>query len=71
VLGPLPPLHRVVVSVVVIGLFIALGAWSAFMLPVEVVAGVGVAAGAAVGGLALYVLVHDFQSQPVRFRHRR
>lgn len=70
-LGPLPPLYRVVVSVVVIGLFVALGAWSAFMLPIEVVAGLGVAAGAAVGGLAIYVLMHDFQSQPARSRHRR
>jgi uncharacterized membrane protein YccC len=73
VLGPLPPLYRVVVAVVALFLCVGGGAWAAFMLPYPILVSVGASIGLAVGALLTYVLLHNGQArpQPHRARHHR
>lgn len=59
-LGPLPKLYRYLVCLSAIAIFVAGGVWAAFLLPtrIRVLAGPGV--GLAIGALAAFVLLHDF-----------
>jgi hypothetical protein len=74
VLGPLPKLYRIVVSVVALLLFVAGGAWAAFMLPYPILVSVGASVGLAVGALIVYLLLHESTHAPRHVplhRHRR
>jgi hypothetical protein len=75
VLGPLPRLYRIVVSVVAIMVFAAGGAWAAYTLPYPFLLSVGAGIGLAVGGVCTFVLLHDFHrahsAQPSRVRRTR
>jgi hypothetical protein len=75
VLGPLPRLYRIIVSVVAIVVFAAGGVWAAYTLPYPFVLSVGAGIGLAVGGLCTFVLLHDFHSaqtaEPSRVRRTR
>lgn len=61
-LGPLPILYRVIVSVCALLAFIGLGAWLALALPVPL-AGAGAGIGAGIGVVAVLLLVHDFEQR--------
>ncbi|CAM3623316.1 hypothetical protein [Nocardioides zeicaulis] len=72
-LGPLPALHRFLVVLAVVAVFLGLGVW----LGVDPGVSLDLRAGALVGtvaGLGLaFALVHDFhhrQARPVRVRRR-
>lgn len=65
-LGPLPKVYRVVVSVCALVAFVGLGAWIGYFLPVAAVAGTGAGVGAAVGMLAVMLLLHDFDARHPR-----
>ena len=56
-LGPLPPLHRLLVSVLALVACIGVGAWLAFTLPIPLIAPTGAAIGAVLGG-GLVMLLH-------------
>jgi len=71
VLGPLPPMYRIVVAVAAVCVFVALGAWAAAMLPVRLVAGVGAATGAGLGLVAMYLLLRESGRDPARVRRPR
>jgi hypothetical protein len=73
VLGPLPKLYRIVVSVVALLLFVSGGAWAAFMLPYPILVSAGASVGLAVGALIAYLLLHESHAPrhvPMH-RHRR
>ncbi len=72
-LGPLPKLYRVVVSVAALLLFVAGGAWAAFMLPYPILISAGASFGLALGAVCAYLLLHQSNSatQPHRIRRRR
>ena len=61
-LGPLPRLYRVIVSVVAIAVFAAGGAWAAYALPYPFLLSVGAGVGLALGGLCTFFLLHEFHS---------
>lgn len=63
-LGPLPKLYRVVVSVVALLLFVAGGAWTALMLPYPILVSAGASVGLAVGALMAYLLLHETHHAP-------
>lgn len=56
VLGPLPRLHRLTVSVAAVLTFVGAGAWAASVLPYPHLVGAG--AGLALGTLFAYLLLH-------------
>jgi hypothetical protein len=62
--GPLPVLHRIVLVIGVLTVWIGLGLWSGLVpyLPVAVVP--GVVMGALAGLVTAYVLLHDFHRDP-------
>ena len=71
-LGPLPRMYRLIVSVVAIAVFAAGGAWAAYALPYPFLVSVGAGAGLALGGLCTFLLLHEFHSaQPGRLRPPR
>lgn len=70
-LGPLPQLYRVVVAVTAVVLFVAGGAWAAFMLPYPILVSVGASIGLAVGALCAYLLLHESRHAPASRRARR
>jgi hypothetical protein len=64
VLGPLPPLHRVLVSLLVLVACAGVGAWLAYTLPIPLVAPTGAAIGAVLGGGVVALLLHDGRHRP-------
>jgi len=64
VLGPLPKLYQIVVSVVALLLFVAGGAWAAFMLPYPFLVSAGASVGLALGALMAYLLLHESHHAP-------
>lgn len=71
-LGPLPLLYRVVVATVGLLAFVGLGAWTAHVVPAPLLPGLGAAAGAGLGALAVTALLHGSSSPaPSRQRLRR
>jgi hypothetical protein len=62
VLGPLPRLYRLLVTVVAIAVFAATGAWAAYVLPYPFLLSAGAGVGLAIGGLCTFVLLHQFHS---------
>ncbi len=73
-LGPLPPLYRVVVALCALGVFVAAGAWITFTVsgPLLASAGAGAGAGfgAGIGGVVALLLLHDFSGAPAPHRAR-
>jgi hypothetical protein len=67
-LGPLPPLHRWIVSLLALLASIGVGAWLAFTLPLPLVVSAGAAGGAVLGGVMVMLLLHDSHpsSRPTR-----
>jgi hypothetical protein len=59
VLGPLPALYRIIVSVCVLLACVGLGAWLAYTLPVPLLAGAGASIGAGIGVVAVLLLTRD------------
>lgn len=74
-LGPLPKLYRLLVSVTVVALFVGAGTWVAVVLPPSVLVSYGVSAGLVVGGACAFLLVHESRHAPAPHRvhrtHRR
>lgn len=70
-LGPLPPLYRVLVTTTVLLLFAAGGAWAAFTLPYPILIGAGAGVGLLVGVGASAALLHESRSVPETSRVRR
>ena len=71
-LGPLPKMYRVVVSIAALVVFVAVGAWATFMLPYPELVAVGASIGLGVGVVIAYLLVHAApQPRHVRRRHHR
>ena len=69
-LGPLPKLYRVVVTIAALVVFVAAGVWATFMLPYPELVAVGASVGLGVGGVIAYLLVHG-TPQPRHARRRR
>ena len=72
-LGPLPALHRIVLVVSALAVFVGLGVWLGVMPEVPLNVRLGLLAGGATGLAAAFVLVHDFherEHQPARARRR-
>jgi hypothetical protein len=59
VLGPLPTIYRVVVSVCALAVCVGLGAWLTSLLPGPFLAPAGAGIGAAPGVVAVSLLLHD------------
>lgn len=70
-LGPLPPLYRLIVSVLALLAFVGVGAWLAFTLPIAVVAPTGAMIGAMLGALVVLAMLHEDAPRPSRVRARR
>ncbi len=66
-LGPLPPLYRVVVSVCTLLAFAGLGAWLSYQLRESQLGEIGLGIGLGLGVAAVLLLVHD--STPDGRRH--
>lgn len=60
-LGPLPAIYRMIVAVCAVLVFIGLGAWLAFTLPIPLQAPVGAGIGAGMGMVAVLGILYDFQ----------
>jgi hypothetical protein len=71
VLGPLPPLYRLIVSVLALLAFVGVGAWLAFTLPIAVIAPTGAMIGAMLGALVVLGMLHEDAPRPSRVRARR
>jgi hypothetical protein len=71
VLGPLPTLYRLLVSVSVVAVFVGAGTWIAFVLPPSVLVSYGVSAGLVVGGVCAFLLVRDSHHVAAPHRVRR
>jgi ABC-type Fe3+-siderophore transport system permease subunit len=69
VLGPLPRLYRIIVSICALAAFIGFGAWLTAALPGPLLAPAGAGIGAALGLCAVLLLLHDFE-RPRRQEHR-
>lgn len=69
-LGPLPPLYRMVVAVCALLAFVGLGAWLAVTLPIPLLASAGAGIGAGIGVIVVLLLVHDPHRQPTAQRLR-
>ena len=63
-LGPLPRLYRVIVSVIALAVFVAGGVWAAIMMPFAILVSVGASSGLAIGGLCAFFLLHEFHHAP-------
>ena len=61
-LGPLPTIYRVIVSVCALLSFVGIGAWLSLLMPEVFVAAVGTGHGHGLGVVAVLLLLH----QPVR-----
>lgn len=59
-LGPLPMFYRVAVSICALCAFVGLGIWGAAKLSVAFLPLAGAGVGAALGVIAVLVLLHDF-----------
>jgi hypothetical protein len=70
VFGPLPKAYRLGLVVASVAFFVVVGAWVAQATPV-LVPPWGSVVGAAAGGLAAFVLVHDFARRRTRARAPR
>ena len=70
-LGPLPPLHRWIVCLATLVGCIGAGAWLAFTLKMPDVTASGALVGAALGAVAVVLLLHDFRPHPGPARLRR
>ncbi len=75
-LGPLPPLHRAIVSACALLAFVGFGAWVGFSLPTPAVMSVGAGIGAGLGVVAVLLLLHEAnprqpRAQRLRARHPR
>jgi hypothetical protein len=62
--GPLPVLHKVVLVVGALAVWIGLGAWSGAMPHIPVALGPGIVLGTIAGVVTAYVLLHDFHRRP-------
>jgi hypothetical protein len=71
VIGPLPPLHRLLVVLTVLVVAIGSGAWLAHFTALPAAAAAGAAWGGVAGLLLAYVLVHDFHRRPRPVRATR
>lgn len=71
VLGPLPPLHRFLVSLLALVACIGLGAWLAVTLPVPLIAPAGAAIGAGLGLVLVTLVLHDHGPRAARTRRTR
>jgi hypothetical protein len=76
VLGPLPPIYRIIVSACTLLLFAGLGAWISYLMPETQLAEIGTGIGLGLGAIAVLLLVHDSTSgrghrAPVRHRAPR
>ena len=60
-LGPLPAIYRVVVSVCALLAFIGLGVWVSYLLPESFVAPMGAGVGAGIGAVVVLLLLTDFE----------
>lgn len=69
-LGPLPPLYRIVVSVLALLAFVGVGAWLAFTLPVEAIPPAGAMVGAMLGAAVVLAMLHEDDPRPARVRRR-
>ena len=69
-LGPLPKLYRVLVTLTALVLFVGAGSWSAFKLSYPVPGTMGLGLGLAVGAVISYLLLHTPSAtlQPHRVR---
>ncbi len=68
-LGPLPPLHRALVALCALAVFVAAGAWVTLTLTGPLPASTGAGVGAGIGAAVGLLLLHDFSpSHPVRPR---
>jgi hypothetical protein len=70
VLGPLPTLYRVVVTLAALLVFAAGGAWAAFVIPYPLLLTAGASIGLAVGAVCAYLLVHPSAHPQHARRHR-
>jgi hypothetical protein len=70
VLGPLPTLYRVVVTLAALLVFAAGGAWAAFVIPYPLLITVGASIGLAVGAVCAYLLVRP-SAHPGHVRRHR
>ncbi|MGH3333822.1 MAG: hypothetical protein ACRDPJ_21215 [Nocardioidaceae bacterium] len=70
-LGPLPQLYRVIVTVTALVIFIAGGAWAAFMLPYPILVSAGASVGLTMGVLCAYLLLHEPHRATQSSRARR
>ena len=59
VLGPLPRLYRIIVSVIALAVFVAGGVWAAYTFPYPRLVSVGASIGLAVGADCAFLLLHD------------
>lgn len=69
-LGPLPTLYRVIVSVFAFLAFVGLGVWLAWLLPESVLASAGTGIGAALGLVVVVLLLHDARDRDDHGRAR-
>jgi hypothetical protein len=72
--GPLPVLHRIVLVIGALVVWIGLGLWSGLMPDMPMSVGPGILLGTVAGVVTAYVLLHDFHRAPpvstVRERRR-
>jgi hypothetical protein len=73
VLGPLPKIYRILVTVSALLVFVGGGALAAFMLPYPILVSAGASVGLALGTVAAYLLLHTSapRVQPHRVRRHR
>ena len=71
-LGPLPPLHRLVLVLAALVVCMGIGFWVGTVPEVPLNLRVGLLTGAGVGVAAAFALVHDFhhRQRPARVRRR-
>ena len=69
--GPLPLLHRIVLSLVTAASCVLAGAWAAHVTPLPLAVSMGAIVGGLLGLVAAYAVVHQPQPQPVRATRRR
>lgn len=69
-LGPLPTLYRVVVSVCALAAFVGFGAWLTHTLPGPFLALAGAGMGAGIGVVVVLALLHDSEQRSNRVRIR-